>query len=76
MKGLNTTRDLEEAADPIAYPVKVNRTAKGTVVVFEPLKNGGGWAAIREPGWTCFGDTPEEAFTALNEKHPLTEKEG
>lgn len=78
LDGLETTADLVAAMDPVAGPVTNRRratvypTTKGVVVLFEPLSNGG-WAAIREPGWTCFGDTPEEAFAALNQKHPVDE---
>ena len=44
--------------------VEVNVRDGGLVIVLTPMK-GGGWAAILEPGWTEFGETPAEAVTKV-----------
>lgn len=48
---------------PNRREVTCRPTTAGRVVVFEPA--GEAWAAIMEPGWTEFGDTPAEAMEAL-----------
>lgn len=70
LNGLETTKDVEEAMDPV---IGVIPRPGNVVVVFIPMR-GGGWAAVKHPGFTCFGNTPEEAFTALNQKHPFNEE--
>ena len=48
--------------------VEVNVRDGGLVIVLIPME-GGGWAAILEPGWTEFGETPEAAVSNLWRKY-------
>lgn len=47
---------------------QVTIVGPGVPVVFHEFRPGQ-WAATLWPGWTAFGDSPEEAFAALLAKH-------
>ena len=55
---------------PIPIDVTVRKMPKDVIVIFKPLTDGK-WAVVQYPGWTFFGDTPEDAFAKMQFSRPM-----